>query len=287
MDSSAQHKFQFSDEIFINYDIHGHGHTAIIFLHGFGASRKTWDDIAAFFSSDLYSLYLIDLKGFGLSSKPHDGHYSFEDQANIILAFISFLSLHGIILIGHSFGGGVALLISIILEASAKKNVIKDLVLIDCAAFTEDIPFPISFLQNPILNFISQDLVPADLKARFSLTKAFYDKDKVTQKIIDRYAVYLNGPDYEYALTQTAKEIVPDNYDNIVKAYSHISAPTLIIWGKNDPILSLENGKKLNRLISESTLKIIKNCGHIPQEELPKETFEIIADFLRVRGSKK
>ncbi len=74
-----RHTFHYSAAIRINYEVAGHGATPIVLLHGFAASLITWHDIRGFFPPERFRLYLLDLKGFGFSTKPRDGHYAPED----------------------------------------------------------------------------------------------------------------------------------------------------------------------------------------------------------------
>jgi pimeloyl-ACP methyl ester carboxylesterase len=77
--SESKRTFAYSDQIRISYEVHGNGNSTIVFLHGFGASVETWRDIQSRLAEG-NRLYFLDLKGFGLSSKPGDGKYSLEDR---------------------------------------------------------------------------------------------------------------------------------------------------------------------------------------------------------------
>lgn len=273
--------FKYNNNVSINFEIHGMGTDTIVFLHGFGASLRSWDDIIKLFPETEYKLFLIDLKGHGFSSKPKDNKYSIEEQAKIITAFLQSYSLTNVTLCGHSLGGGVAL-ITYLKELKSKKNLrIKKLILIDCAAFKQELPFFIKYLQNPILNFISQNFFPAKYRAKYILKKLFFDKNKVTKKIINRYFLFLRDRQSKFALKQIANQIIPLEYDSIIQNYNDIKIPTLIIWGENDFALPIINGIHLRKLIESSELKSIKECGHIPQEEKPNETFQLIIKFLK------
>ncbi len=104
----------------------------MIFLHGFGASSCSWNEILEPLSRK-NRLILIDLKGFGLSDKPLDDKYSISDQAEIILDFIKKNELKNLVLTGHSFGGAIALFTHFKLMKE-KDNPVKGLVLIDSPA---------------------------------------------------------------------------------------------------------------------------------------------------------
>jgi 3-oxoadipate enol-lactonase len=88
----------------------------ILLVHGFGANRFTWSKIVKPLASH-YKVITLDLKGFGCSQKPEDRRYSLRDQSAAVLRVIDRLALAGITLVGHSMGGGVALLVAMALES--------------------------------------------------------------------------------------------------------------------------------------------------------------------------
>ncbi|HEY6838689.1 MAG TPA: alpha/beta fold hydrolase, partial [Geobacteraceae bacterium] len=106
----AQETFHYSARVAINYRVQGDGHVTLVFLHGFAAALTTWDDLAPLFPPESYTLYFLDLKGFGFSSKPRDGRYRLEDQAQIVAAFLEAQVLDDLVIVGHSLGGGIALI---------------------------------------------------------------------------------------------------------------------------------------------------------------------------------
>jgi len=97
---------------------------------------------------------------------------------------------------------------------------------------------------------------------------------------VEAYAAPLSLPGAKYALRQTAKQIIPDNIDEITSTYPRINAPTLIIWGQENKIIPLENGVRLHQAIRNSRLAVIERCGHDPPDERPKELMEVIREFL-------
>lgn len=272
--------YQYSSDVSINYEVKGVGNKKIVFLHGFGASLNSWNDIKDLFPQNEYELYLLDLKGFGFSSKPVDGKYSIKDQAEVIYHFLKSLNSRQIYLIGHSFGGGVALLTYLISLEEKEDYLIDKLVLIDCAAYPQDLPFFVKYLRIPILNDLIF-LLPSKFRAEYTLKHLFYNSDKVNDILIERYASFFSSDIFKYTFIETACQILPDNYSHLISKYSEIRIPTLIIWGTNDSALPLSNGEKLHDEILNSELKIIDECGHIPQEEQPEETFLLINNFLK------
>jgi pimeloyl-ACP methyl ester carboxylesterase len=272
-------KFFYTANSFLNYEEIGTGRQTILFLHGFGESLTTWDDIIPFFSEKRYKLILLDLKGFGKSSKPKDGKYAPKDHVEIIVKFIEAKGLQNFTLVGHSYGGGIALLTQLHLQQMEKGHLIEKMVLIDCGAYKDEIPFFIKQLRTPLFNLISQSLTTPKFRAKYVLKQILYDKKKMTATLIDRYTESFKGSGKHYSFIQAAKKIIPHDYDELIKEYKSITIPVLILWGANDTILTLKIGIKLNKDLPNSKLKIIENCGHIPHIELPKETFQLMEEF--------
>ena len=108
----------------------------------------------------------------------------------------------------------------------------------------------------------------------------FYEKEKVTKERIERYSKYVEREGMDISLIKTALFMYPDIQNLIVPNLHEINIPVLIIWGENDPLFPATHAYKLNGMIKNSSLRIISQCGHAPQEEKPGETAEIIVNFL-------
>lgn len=277
---AGQRSFRYSDAVLINYELHGHGPTPVVFLHGFAAALTTWDDIRGFFPLDRYRLYFLDLKGFGHSSKPHDGAYRPADQAAVVAAFLADRGLRKAILVGHSLGGGIALLTLLDARAGGKGDLIDGLVLIDCAAYPQRLPPVLRLLRIPILGWAILHLLPVPFMVRFTLKRLYHDRKAVTPERIARYIDSFGRKGIAHVLIESARDLVPEGYARIVTSYRDIDVPVLIIWGMHDPIIDLREGIRLHHALPASRLAVIDACGHIPQEECPEKTYAAIADFL-------
>ncbi len=272
-------QYFFNKEVYINYEIYGQGDKNIVLLHGFGASLQSWNDIRYLFDKNIYKLYLVDLKGFGFSSKLTNDDYSFEAQSELILDFINKKNIKNTTIIGHSYGGGIALL-TYLNSTKNSESKIKKLILIDCAAYLDNIPFFLKYLRNPLIRFLMFTFTTSDFRAKYTLYRLFFDSRKITEERIKRYSYFYSLPGANQSMIQAAEQIIPKNYSKLINNYSKITIPTLIIWGENDPILDIQQGIRLHQSIRTSIFKIINDCGHIPHEEKPKITYEIINDFL-------
>ncbi len=159
----------------------------ILLLHGFGASSYTWRHVEPALLTSGYRVVTLDLKGFGLSDKPFDEDYSIFDQAALVSQFIDYLGLKKLSVVGHSLGGGVALVLALD-KNPAKRERIARLVLIDTIAYSQNIPIAFNILRTPILGKISSSLVPLDIQTRVALRLAYYDNSKFDSRDVKQYA---------------------------------------------------------------------------------------------------
>lgn len=280
-DYRPTYTFSDSSQTKMNFDKQGNGDTTVIFLHGFGASLQTWNDIRPGLEGALHSMYFIDFMGFGFSPLPPDNNFTFEAQAKRLVSFIKANNLRNVVLVGHSFGGGVALMVQVSNQMDSMGLDIIKLALIDPGCYMNDIPFFIHFLKNPVLNFISTKMTPVKTRAKIIVRKTFKNKTRISPTIIQRNVYFFSRENYNYAVTQAARQILPDDYDKWTSAYGKINIPALIIWGRNDKMLKLANGERLHRELSFSRLQVLDNCGHVPQEEYPEETVGLLLDFIK------
>jgi len=262
----------------INYYEAGQG-PPVILLHGFGGCTYTWRYLAPELAKD-HRVFAIDLKGYGLSDKPADGKYAVADQADMVAAFIRSQDLHDLVIMGHSMGGAVTLMTYFQVREEAPAR-IKKLVLIDSAGYPQKMPWFIRFAKMPVIGSVGGRLLSPRFATMMVLRKSYYNKDKITDEQIDTYAYYGSLPGSREAVTQTAKQIVPEDIEALTARYKTISVPVLIVWGEDDEVVPLSVGENFKRDIPNSELAVLPHCGHIPLEEDAGETNRTVAAFLK------
>jgi pimeloyl-ACP methyl ester carboxylesterase len=262
----------------LHHKIYGAGNP-VLCIHGFGASLFSWRNFVDPLSQN-YQLILIDLKGCGDSPKPPGSRYSIQDHADLIYQFILDHDLQNLTLVGNSFGGALALLLSIRLVENELGR-LRALVLIDPGAYPQYIPGYVKLIGFPVIGALAVYLTPATCMAKSILRLAYYDPRKITAEQIAAYAAPLAAPGGKHALLETGKRIIPPNMDELVAKYKDINVPTLIIWGKQDKIISPDAGKLLVQAIQNSKLQWIDQCGHVAQEEKPEATVPLVLNFLQ------
>jgi pimeloyl-ACP methyl ester carboxylesterase len=102
-------------------------------------------------------------KGAGESPKPYDHRYSMFEQAELIYRFIHQNDLHQVTLVGHSFGGGVALLVALRLTQQEPSRLSR-LILLDTIAYPQKLPGVIRMLRMPVLGWLGLHLIPDQTK---------------------------------------------------------------------------------------------------------------------------
>jgi pimeloyl-ACP methyl ester carboxylesterase len=274
----TRQRFEFAPGVVINYEVQGRGNKPALLIHGFGGSLEMWRDIQPYLESRML-LHMVDLKGFGLSSKPDDRRYSIEDQARIVAAFIESLDLKSLCLVGHSYGGAVALATYFKLAETRSNGRLKSLVLIASPAAVQRLPFFVWPLRTPVLNLLAR-AAPARSRARFVLSQICYDPAMATKERVSRYARFHDLPGSHNAMIAAAEQILPEHPNAVVDRLGDIRVPTLIIWGDHDNVVYRWQADLLHRGIPGSKLVIIPRCGHIPHEEHPAETARQILDFV-------
>lgn len=112
------------------------------------------------------------------------------------------------------------------------------------------------------------------------MKEVYEDDSKISDELIDRYHKMVLREGNRQAFIDRAKtDFTPNEFKNSEKLKT-ILTPTLLIWGAKDTWIPLDNGKRMNNLLPNATLYVIKNSGHVPMEENPKESLFILNEFL-------
>ena len=252
----------------------------VLLLHGFGASSYTWRHVEPALAAAGHRVLTVDLKGFGLSDKPLDKKYSIFDQAALISQFIEQLKLKDVTVIGHSLGGGVTLVLALDKDKKKRKRISR-MVLLDSIAYSQNIPIAFNILRTPVLGTIGSRLVPLDVQTRVALRLAYFDNSKFDSRDVKQYADPLKEKGSRHAMIQTARKILPENLLELSNRYKTIQIPALIIWCDHDKVIKPMIGLRLHNDLPNSVFRVVRECGHMPQEEKPQQTVRLIQDFLK------
>ena len=210
-------------------------------LHGWGTSIDSFKPIIENISKN-YKVYAIDFPGFGKSQKP-DESYTVEDYSKIVLEFINKLNLENVVLVGHSFGGRV--IIKLVGKLGYKPAKI---ILVDSAGIRP---------KRKLKYYIKISV----FKTVKYIVRILLGKNK-SEEIINKYKNKFGSQDYKNA-DETMKKVFKNVVNEDLTPYlKNINAPTLLIWGELDNDTPLKDAQKMEQLINNSGLVVIKGAGH-------------------------
>jgi pimeloyl-ACP methyl ester carboxylesterase len=259
----------------------GTGEPYFILLHGFGASLFSWREIISPLS--MYGTVIAyDRPAFGLTDRPLYGQwsgknpYSTDGQVDMLFEVMDAMNIPCAILIGNSAGGTIA-----VLAALQHPNRVKALVEVDAAIFESGNHLPVwvgDFLFTPQADRMGPVLMRSiqNWGVKF-LVSAWHDPEKITKDILQGYQAPLHAPNWDKALFELLR--APQS-QNIESRLSELQMPVLVISGDDDHIVPPASSIRLADAIASSTLAIIPNSGHVPQEEQPSLFMQVITDFV-------
>ena len=248
-----------------------------VLLHGFGASSFTWRYWLGALERRGH-VVMVDLLGFGASPKPSTGPYDPVGQAGLVTEIVRALGDVPVTLVGHSFGGGVAILTALALQDLRRPA--RRLVIVSGAAYRQRLPPFVHCARYPRTMDMAFRAIGARLIVRQVFRSVVFDSSTVTDDLVEGYAAPLEHPDALEAILACAAQIEPDNLDEITSRYPSLDVPTLLLWGRHDRVVPPSIGVKLERALPEARLHLFDRCGHVPQEELPEESLSLLKAFL-------
>ncbi len=254
----------------------GHGPT-ILLLHGLGGSSYSWRFVAPRLAAT-HRVVALDLRGFGRSDKPFDRAYGVDDHAAVVRAFIRAANLSRITLVGHSFGGMVAL--RLVLDRRIEPHRIARLVTISAPAYPQPFSSGIKFLRRPVLPYVALLVVPPELTTTLALMMDAAGFHRFTERDISIYADPLSSPGGPHALIETALQIVPPDLDRLIARYPTIAKPALVMSCREDGVVPIASAERLARTIPGARLSVLEGCDHMPAEQAPTAVATEIRRFL-------
>jgi pimeloyl-ACP methyl ester carboxylesterase len=249
----------------INLKIAGQG-PAILILHGWGGSSDSWLEVQNDLVSRGYSVVCPDLPGFGKSDGPPKP-WAVDDYVEWTRGFISYMNSRQefpefFSLLGHSFGGRIAIKFSVRYPEKIKK-----LVLCDAAGIKFE----------------------PDIKTKTVLAAAKIGKALFSLRIFaiirewarDLFYLVLRNKDYVKArgvMRETMKLVLNED---LLPELPKISLRTLIVWGDEDELVPLKCAQVFKEKIAGSEFVVLEGVGHSPHLEKPLELAKIIDSFLK------
>jgi pimeloyl-ACP methyl ester carboxylesterase len=226
----------------------------LIFLHGWSKeiSKSKYQKLINLLAKK-YRVFYLDFPGFG-NSAPPPKPWTVGDYTEFVSSFLKRLKIKKCILIGHSFGGRVAIKL-----ANKYPNSVKKIILIDSAGVERK-----SFKVKTLITLAK--LAPDFLKKSFS---SFFGAK--------------NFREASGVMKETLKLVVAENLEEEMKK---MQKPALIVWGKDDQTTLLWQGKLIHQLINGSKFVVVNNANHGLPWQKPKTLAKEILKFLSPNQNK-
>ncbi|HEY0457519.1 MAG TPA: alpha/beta hydrolase [Pyrinomonadaceae bacterium] len=251
----------------------------LLLIHGFTASVFVWKTVAPMLAGEGFHVVAVDLIGFGYSDKPSWFEYTIAAQARMISRFMDRLGIGRASVVGSSYGGAVGVTLALDYAERVEK-----LVLVDAVINDEATNHPIMKLAKiPGLGeLLTPFLIDSKLFMKFRMqgTLAPANHHLITPERIESVIRPLSAKDGHNAVLKAGR-----NWDaNRIEEDAHlVNQPTLIIWGEEDTVIPIHNGESLYNSILNSRFVVLKNCGHVPQEEKSELFTTLVSEFCHDR----
>ncbi len=260
---------------------YGHGGTAVILLHGFGTCTFLWRGVAPAISAAGHTAYAIDLFGYGESDRPYDATFGITAQADYVDAAMTALRVQRAILVGVDIGGDVALAL-----AATRPDRVEKLVLINTPAFEQIPARDITQMQRRTAKFafrLTRGVLGAAPLLEHVLRGSVANADHMPMRLIARYLAPFVGRDGVNHLLALASSVTTADMDEV--DLSSIQAPSLVIWGEEDPWIDSKVADRLINELPDSRLVRLAGVGRLVPEENAEYLVELLLDFIRRRAA--
>ena len=246
----------------------------LVLLHGIPTSSFLWRGVIPGVE-DAFSVYALDMLGYGDSDKPPEADISVGAQAGYLKEWADAVGLDSFHVAGHDIGGGVAQIFAVRYPQRVKR-----LVLIDTVCYDSWPVADIARLKDPSWDRIlhARDLRPGFRRA---LEGGMVHRERVNDEMLEGYVGPFLARAGRQAYLRCARAL--DNKDTQEIAH-HIEAlphPTLILWGEQDPFQSVDYGQRLAAAMPNARLETCPDGGHFLPEDRPDWVAEQIREFIQ------
>ena len=242
------------------YREHGAGDRVVLLIHGNTASSLWWERVMAQLPAGVRAV-APDLRGCGDSEKP-ETQWSMNDLAEDIYQFTLALGISRAVVVGHSLGGGVALYLTV-----NHPSFVEKLVLVNSA--------PAEGLKTPPERYAQLEMavkMPEVLKMALGAMMPTAPKDEYYARLL------------EESIAKSAAALIPNGHAlddmDLTEQAKGIAVPTLILYGKQDMLVTLPMMERTQATIPGSVLETWAEVGHSAPVEDPLRFTRRLVEFM-------
>ncbi|MCM1449053.1 MAG: alpha/beta hydrolase [Clostridiales bacterium] len=246
----------------MHYTVTGNGPDTVILMHGWGCDASTVESMRAVLAP-CHRVLTVDFPGHGSSTEPPlrpDGTpWGVDDYTRVIEDLVAAEDAGEPILVGHSFGGRVAILY-------ASRNNVKKMVLVDAAGVKPR--RQLGYYLKVYRFKIYKKLAPMLLGKKRGET------------LIERYRSRRGSADYRQAspmMRSVMSKVVNEDLRHVMPL---VKAPTLLMWGEEDTATPMSDARIMEKLIPDAGLVSFSHCGHFSFLDNPAAFSRVLDNFL-------
>jgi len=240
-----------------NYVDVGEGQVLLL-LHGLFGALSNFSDLIDYFKDS----YRVVIPILPIYDGPKEKS-SIEGLLEFISEFVSYKDLKGVIPIGNSLGGHLALKYAVHYAENTKGMVITG-----SSGLFED-SLGDTYPKKSDYSYIEE---------KTKLT--FYDPEVATKELVDEIFEVVNNREKAIRILYIARSAIRNNMAEDVPS---IKVPSLLIWGKQDTITPPFVAEEFHKLLPDSSLEWIDKCGHAAMMERPQEFNKVLERFLQTK----
>lgn len=269
--------------------IHGHRRAyvkagsgpTVLLLHGLGCDHTTWGPVIESLARR-YTVIAPDFLGHGDSDKPR-ADYSVGGYANGMRDLLTVLGIDTVTVVGHSFGGGVAMQFAYQYPERTER-----LVLVASGGLGPEVSLALRAITTPgfdqLMGLLTlpgvRHVGVAGLRA-LAATGGTATRDLAqVAEIFDSF----RDPRARAAVRHVVRAVV-DWKGQIVtmsdRAYLTEAMPMCVVWGSHDPVIPARHAANAAALAPRARIEVIPNAGHFPHRDHPQRFAKIVHDFIR------
>lgn len=241
------------------YEEFGDKGPRLILLHGLFGAASNWNSVipllATFCRPINLRFPLIEL---------HSSEARVKALAVYTEAFIRTIGEDRVFLCGNSLGGHVALRLAL-----ARPDLVRAMILAASSGLYEH-------------SVEALPLRPNATFVRTHMAKVFFNQAFVTEEAIQEIADILKPKGNVLKMIQAARSAKKDNLQSVLPT---VNIPSLLLWGTNDNVTTMEVANLFHSLLPQSILRTIEQCGHAPMIEHPEWFAEEVRTFLHQQGA--
>ena len=267
----------------VSYREAGRGHArTVVLLHGLAAGASTWETVLRPLAADLHVI-APDLLGHGASDAPHSGDYSLGGFATGVRDLLVALDVERATVVGHSFGGGVAMQF-----AHQFPEFTERLVLVSSGGLGHDLALALRAASLPGTELVlrsAASLTPRWMRS--TARRVAYAVGTAPRSDVDGVASAwesLADRGTRGAFVHTVRgalEPSGQRLDGAERLHLLTEVPVLFVGGGRDKVIPVAHTIAAHERLPGSRLEVFDDAGHFPHAEQPQRFARLLRDFVR------